>query len=250
MGRLKVNPATGGKNGKFFITILFISSLILSFQPLFVNGQISPVSTSTATLGVISEDKDIKTFKEKIATKVAQLQQKNNKAISGYVTEINDNRLKIKTENDQIYEIKLDQLLTKYYQIKGDKQSEIKLSDIKKDDYIIISGVQDDKTINANFIFIDESFAVLSGRVIEVNKENYTLKVLTSEHETYLLEVEVTTKQEIINIKTLQIERGGFSKIKEGDIAHFVIKKTVQGDKENRYSAQKILIIPQEYFIK
>ena len=45
------------------------------------------------------------------------------------------------------------------------------------------------------------------------------------------------------------MERIGFSKIKEGDSVHFVFK--ISGDeKNNEYSADKILVIPQEYFIK
>lgn len=53
----------------------------------------------------------------------------------------------------------------------------------------------------------------------------------------------------MVNIKTLDLERVGFSKVKEGDTVHFVVKKTGE-EKNNSYSAIKILIIPQEYFIK
>ena len=37
--------------------------------------------------------------------------------------------------------------------------------------------------------------------------------------------------------------------IKEGDTIHFVVKKTGT-EKNNTYTAVKILIIPQEYFMK
>lgn len=234
---------------KFFITFIFFIIILIPF--LLVNGQtLPPASTPTATLGPGWQDKDIVSFKEKIATKVAQLQQKNTKVITGYVVEVNDTQLRLRADDNQSYEIKLDQLLTKFYKIKANEQKEIKLSDIKKDDYIIVSGVQNDKSINANFIVIDEEFAVLSGKVVELDKKNYTLKVLTNDRDIYQLDIETTTKQEIINIQTLAIERAGFSKIKEGDIIHFVIKKTAQTEKENKYKAEKILIIPQEYFLK
>jgi len=65
----------------------------------------------------------------------------------------------------------------------------------------------------------------------------------------YTLSIETSTKQQIVNIKTLETERIGFSKIKEGDSIHFVVK--VNGDeKNNEYSTEKILIVPQEYFMK
>ncbi len=244
-----ISPKFKIKNLIFFLINILIA-IFLFFPILFVRGQGILSSSPAALLTKTADDNDVKTFKEKIATKVAQLQQKNNKAISGYVNELDEKNLKIQTRNRQTYEIKLDQLLTKYYQIKGSQQIEIKPSDIKKSDYIIAAGIISDKTVDANFIFVDESFAVLSGKVVELDKENYVLKVLTNDGDIYFLDVEVTTKQEIINIKTLEIERGGFSKIKEGDIIHFVVKETGQSEKKDKYLAQKILIIPQEYFMK
>ena len=235
---------------KILLTIFFfIASLVSPISLFIVSSQTISVSTPTATI-TSSQDKDIKLFKEKIATKVAELQEKNNKVISGYVIQKDDSFLKIRTNDEQIYEIKIDPLLTKFYQINNNQQVEIKFSDIKKDDYLFVTGVINDKIINANSLFVDESLVVLSGRITEIDKENYSLKVLTNELENYTLDIESTTKQLMVNIKTLVIERIGFSKIKEGDIAHFVFKKSAANEKENRYSVLKILLIPQEYFLK
>jgi hypothetical protein len=227
---------------RFRLTIFILISIFL-FGP--AASRISYGQTATGS----AQDLEIQTLKEKIATKVAELRRRSNRAVAGFVTMVTDNELRIKTEKGEEYDIKLDQTLTKYYQIRGGEQKEIKIADIKKGDYIIVSGVINEKTATANFIFVDESFLVLSGKVTEVDKENYSLKVSTTDRDIYTLEIETTTKQQIINIKTLAIEGGGFSKIKEGDTIHFVIKKTGE-EKENKYSAYKILIIPQEYFIK
>jgi len=88
------------------------------------------------------------------------------------------------------------------------------------------------------------------GRVTEIDSVNYTLKLMTPEKENYNLDIESSTKQSILNIKTLDVEKSGFSKIKEGDMIHFVVKKTAYEQKDNSYSAIKILTIPQEFFIK
>lgn len=205
-----------------------------------------PVLGQTATS---APDLEIQTLKEKIATKVAELRRHSNRAVSGWVTVVTDSELRIKTEKGEEYTIKLDPTLTKYYQIRGGEQREIKIADIKKDNYIIVSGVINEKTVSANFIFVDEAFLVLSGKVTEADRQNYSLKVSTTDRDIYTLEIETTTKQKIINIKTLAIEGGGFSKIKEGDTVHFVIKKSGE-ENNNRYSPTKILIIPQEYFMK
>jgi len=196
------------------------------------------------------EQKDIEILKEKIANKVSELRKENNKAISGRVFETETGFLKIKIQRQEEYLIKLDDALTKYYTIAGNEAKEIKKENISKNDYIIVNGVIHDKTVDANSVFIDEEYLVDSGKISQVDKDNYLLKVVTSSKEEFNLEIETSTKQMILNIKTLEVERTGFSKIKEGDTVHFVVKKTSETSKDNRYSTIKILIIPQEYFIK
>lgn len=210
---------------------------------------LSNVSAQTATPSSAIEERQIQQLKEKIATKVAELREKSNRAVSGSVAEVVSNTIKLKTEDDGEYFVKLDETLTKYYQIAGNQKKEIKESDIRKDSYIVVSGIINDKKIDANFIYIDQPYIVASGKIIEVNKSEFYVKVMTSDKDTILLDIEDYTKQKIVNIKTLAIESTGFSKIKEGDMIHFVIKK-IGDEKDSRYSAQKILIIPQEYFMK
>ena len=206
-------------------------------------------ATPTASLSTTispSDEKDIKAFKDKIANVI----KKNDKAISGFVLSKESNIIKISGSDKTQYDIKLDDQLTKYFQISGTAKKEIKSDGISKGDFIIVTGVQTDNTITANSIFIDESYFIDFGRVTAVDKDNYNITVVNTAKETYSLDVETFTKQFILNVKTLAIEKTGFPKIKEGDTVHFVVKKTVDINKENKYPAQKILIIPQEYFIK
>lgn len=209
-------------------------------------------STDSAkpTITNFSEQKIIKNLKEKVASKVKELMKKNNKAIVGKVVNISENLIKIKDLEGKEQEVKTDETLTKFYKITGSFQKEIKLSDIEKNDYLIISGiVNDNKTIEANAIFVDQPFLVGSGKVMEIDKENYILKVISSDKTVYNISIETFTKQQILNIKTLEIEKTGFSKIIVGDRIHFVCE--IKGDeKDNTYQAKKTLIIPQEYFIK
>lgn len=205
--------------------------------------------TQTASPSSSVDEKDIQTFKEKVANKVAENQKLNNKAVSGFVTATSAGSIQIKNENGVVIDIKLDEPVTKYYQIVGNQTKEIKLSDIKKGTFVIVTGIATDTGMTANSIYIDEMFLVKSGKIAEIDKQNFILKVISSEKETYSLEIESTTRQQIINVKTLTEEGTGFSKIKEGDIIHFVVKKTGQ-EKNNTYTAIKILIIPQEYFLK
>jgi len=140
--------------------------------------------------------------------------------------------------------------LTKIYQIRNNQKNEIKLSQIKKDDYLVVNGPTSETTVSANYIFADEQYLVDVGKITEVDKENYSLKIITSDKETIGLDIETSTKQTILDIKTLELNRTGFSKIKEGDTIHFVIRKSLPNADKTNFLAIKILIIPQEYFIK
>ncbi|GAB4218961.1 MAG: hypothetical protein Fur009_2680 [Candidatus Microgenomates bacterium] len=221
------------------------------FFGIFVFAQnITPESSSTPKINVSSADqKSIETLKEKVASKVSELLKKNNKAIIGRLIDKTDNLLKIKDNSNQIYEIRIDDTLTKFYKILGTTQKEIKINDLEKNDYLIVVGITTDKTVDANAIFVDKPYLVESGKVMEIDKENYVLKIITADKTVYNLSIETFTKQYILNIKTLAVEKTGFSKIIIGDRIHFVAE--IKGDeKDNTYQAQKILIIPQEYFIK
>ena len=205
-------------------------------------------STAASSSPTVVVDKDIQQLKDKIANKVSEIRKKNNKAVSGFVLNIDGNTMKL-SNNGEVNQVKFDDTLTKVFRVLGTTKKEIKTNDIAKNDYAIVSGVVANNVITANVVLIDENFLVDSGKITEVNKETYNIKILTSDKNTFSLDIETSTKQYMVNIKTLLIETIGFSKLKEGDTVHFVVKKTGE-EKNNNYSAIKILIIPQEYFIK
>lgn len=231
-----------------FIVLLLYCLITSSFVAAQTKTLIPSAAASSSPTIVV--DKDIQLLKDKIANKVSEIRRQNNKAISGFVLSINGNAMKLSNNGGgEVNQVKFDDTLTKVFRVLGTTKKEIKTDDIKKNDYAIVSGVVADNIITANVILIDENFLVDSGKITVIDKETYNIKVLTSDKNTYSLDIETGTKQYMVNIKTLLREAIGFSKLKEGDTVHFVVKKTGE-EKNNNYSAVKILIIPQEYFIK
>lgn len=225
-----------------YLTIMLVALIIVS------PSLAQTASPSASPTGEV-EDSAIEQLKEKVANKVTEIRRKNNKAVAGTVITKNAGNLRIKTNEDVKYEIKLDDALTKYFQILGVKKQEIKAEDIEVDDYAIVTGVQADNSITANTVFIDERFLVMTGKISQVDKENFTLTIVTTAKEQIDLDIESSTKQSMVNIKTNEPEVSGFTKIKEGDTIHFVVSRPLNS-KEGSYSARKVLIIPQEYFLK
>lgn len=224
-----------------FIFLIFNLNKIVFSQTASSSLEIKISSTS-------ANNKTIENFKEKIANKVAEIKRNNSRAVVGKVFNIISDIIKIKKINNEEYEIRLDEALTKYYKISGVNQKEIKKEEIKKDDYLIVAGLINDKFITANSIFIDQPYIAESGKIVEVDKENYNITILSADKTTYKLSIEDTTKQKILNIKTLDLEKAGFSKIIAGDSIHFVAQDVK--DENGLYKAEKILIVPQEYFMK
>lgn len=224
---------------KILVTISFV--ILLGFLINFIAFGQEKTATS-------SSEKEVEILKEKIASKVAELRQENNQAFSGKIVNLSENQIEIKDKDDKKVLIKLDPTLTKYYRIKNNQKKEINFSDLEKNDYIVVSGITTDKGVNANLIFVDEKYLVEFGRVIEINKDSYWLKINTLTNENITIDIETYTKQWLLNIKSLELEKTGFSKIKEGDIINFVAKD--EKNESDHFSAQKIIVIPQEYFLK
>ncbi len=218
--------------------------IFLILVGLLSSGLVYAQSTPSADLN------EAQSLKDKIASKVAELQHKEQKAVAGSITEISQAVIKIKNSEEATYTIKLDKVLTKVFTIAGSNKKEAQISDLKKGDYIIVSGPADNKNITANSIYKDEQFFIGSGKITEVNQSDSSIKALTTEKDNYILDIETFTKKFMLNVKTFNVETITLSKIKEGDTIHFVYKKAGKEREKNRYSVQKILIIPQEYFIK
>ncbi len=226
------------------ISFLFIGLVIIPIQNLFfvIAQTNNPVSSSSSTV----IDESVKALKDKIATKVAELQKQNKKVISGLINKKEGGSLELKSD-ENLYNVVTDETLTKTYSIINNSQKEIKFEDLIKNDFIIVAGTPVENSVNANYIYKDQQYIVGSGKITEVNKIDYSIKVITAEKDEYILDFELTSKQLILDIKTLNINKAGFSKIKEGDSIHFVFKKPAE-EKFTRAPALRTLIIPQEYF--
>ncbi len=232
-------------------TLLFMCLLLLTCSFAYAQDATESAKKTSSSSAVV--DKDIKNLKEKLEI-YTESQKKDERAISG-IAKVKDEIIIVKDEEeDKEYTIKIEDALTHFYQIIGSTKKEIKKGDIKSGDFLIVSGPVVDKTIQANAVYIDEAYIVASGKVFEVNKSDYYIKIITQDKEEIILDIESFTKQNILNIKTLEIEKIGFSKFKEGDTVHFTASKDDSSAGENsmpnRYAAEKILISPQEYFMK
>lgn len=206
-------------------------------------GQVEATSSSNIS-------KEVENLKNNLVKKVAQIQKKELRVVVGKVTESNETNLKVITEDATVYTVTLDDVVTKYYSLKSGTKKDLERTDIIKGSYVIVEGVVAETKVTANSIYLDTQLIVGTGNLATIDKVDFSIVVNSFNRERYTIDVESATKIALLDSKTLELENAGFSKIKEGDAVHFVLKVTGTEKEKNRYSAQKLLIIPQEYFIK
>lgn len=226
---------------KLFVSLICACLFIAPILALEATGSATP-----------AEEKGVKQLREKIANKVEEMRKKDQRAYAGIITKIEDSLVTISNNqgtDEKKYEIKIDDTLTTLYRILGAAKKEIKKSDLKAGDYIIAAGLMLNDNLEANEVYIDEQFLVKTAKITELSKSDYYLKVITYDKDEYILDIQSSTRQFMLNTKTKEIERAGFSSIKEGDSIHFVVSKTNPGPgkEKNRYDAVRVLVIPQEF---
>lgn len=220
---------------------VFIVFLVL------LTGVFPVFSQESSDSGTLSEEVD--KIKDQVAEKVEEL-AKVQKAFSGRVSSLGDATIILDNSNDDKTEVSVDKDLTNFFEVSSSKITTLSQEDIEENNYIFAVGPEIGGVITANEVYRDQEYFVASGKITEVDEGNYTVKVVSVDKTNYILDIEKSTKSSMLDIKTLETDSIGFSKFKEGDSIHFVVKKNAESSEENRYSATRVLIIPNEYFLQ
>lgn len=238
----------------FAILIIGLSSNVLAvtITPTITSSAkmvLSPEPTSTQSTKSSIIDKSIELLKQRIATSVAKIEKSVSKLNIGHISKIDKAGIEIKAKDGKLFKVIIDNTITKVYLLSGITKKEVKSDTLALNDYVIISGPPLENSITANNIYIDEEFIVSSGKITEIDNSEFTIKVITVDKDNYTLNIENSTRQLMLDVRTNAMNTTGFSKIKVGDTIHFVAKKPLD-NKTLTITPQKILIIPQEYFMK
>ncbi|MDA1316644.1 MAG: hypothetical protein O3B87_01315 [bacterium] len=194
-------------------------------------------------------EKEVDQLKEKVAKQVKGLNVKS-KAVAGVVQDIVGDTIFIINASGERIEALVDKTLTNYYEVNGSRLNDINSDDFEVDEYVFITGPEIGETITANAVYKDTPYRVFSGKIVEVDKEEFTLRIAAIDKSTYLLDIETSTTTLLMDINTLETSKIGFSKFKEGDAVHAVIELDPTAPIKTQYTAVKLLVIPNEYFIQ
>lgn len=227
---------------KRFIEHIGLCILLLSFGTVAHAVTATPTSTLSATPTAVVSDKtkQLEDLKDRLATKVAELQQSQRMAIYGTVSSVTATTFTVdaKTKN---YKIELADDL-KIYQILKGKRTALTADDLSKNDIVTVFGLYDSTLdlLKAKIVFIQNTDPIqISGTITAVSKSDYTITINTKEQKTYIIDFETTTKTAVFNGTTS--EKGGFSRFGVGDVIH--VTGSAVPKKDARVSASRILDI-------
>lgn len=234
----------------WLIALVFAGSITIPVIAQSTTPKLSPTTVKASPTEAEADlDAEVDKLKEKVAETVSEMKGKNEKALSGVVKSVAKDSLVITQDGDD-FTASLDNTLTKYYEIAGTTTRDLNAEDIKKGDYVFVRGPEISSEITANAVYKDSPFIVLTGKITEVNTDDYSVKIISLDKVNYTLDIQTRTNQQMLNIKTLEMEKIGFSKLKEGDSIHVVVAANLENADTTRYDAERFLIIPNEYFIQ
>lgn len=210
-----------------------------------VTETVSPTAEPTK-----KEDSTIQNLKEKIESKVAQINQNSKKIVKGIIKDISDKTLKITSSDNREYSVDIDTTITTFSSSNVNGLKDIKQSDLEKGQTILVTGPIIENQISANHVYLQTEYLVLQGQITAVDEDDFTVSIVTPAKDQYVLDIQKGTKQLLMNSKDLTLTKSGFSKFKVGDSIHAVIEKPKGSVTSEKANTIRTLIIPQEYFEK
>lgn len=230
---------------KTIIIITIITVITIIFSPREFVFAATPsatlkVATPSATT-IIDKLKKIEILKEKIATKVAQLREEEKGALFGPIKTINNNSiiLSIK-QSEQTFSYSED---TIFFRItngaKGNPLDFREAKKLKENDQVAALGYFDTShsLLAAKYAYIVRNPIHLTGKIAQRDPNNFTITVKAPQGN-IVVDIETYTKIFTFNSKT-GLGKGGFTKLKEGDVVHIFATPNVK--EENRVIGNKII---------
>ena len=182
-------------------------------------GTVRAESPPTATpADVLEKIKQIEALKEKIATTVAEIRNKDKTATAGIIKKIDKDSITIQNRKGEGTIVYSED--TTFYSLADGEKKEATSKKITEGDTISVFGYfSDDKLkISAKYIFLHSPALHILGKIVDIDKENYTITVKDKQGD-QVVDIETSTKVSLF-VKNKGWQKGGFSKFKTGDSVH------------------------------
>src|SRR3989344_895185 len=225
---------------KFFLLCIILGFLALGVSVL---AQENATEDKPATGSSVNDDK-VQELKDKLATKVAELRQKQKRGFyctvaalskSAFTLAIKDDETRVKLSDD-----------TQFFSL-GKQKQEKSLKDLKNTLSVSVLGHYDEgeDQFYAKVILIQTLPDQYYGQLIKTDKTHATI-TLKTKNEELTFDYERATLASEYNFKDDKIQKSGLSRLKEGDWLH--VWALSNDDDDGVLPLVKILRLPMDTF--
>lgn len=229
-----------------YLTKLKTIYLIILLAYFFSGAQsqaVSPTQSPSPTIDKAAQDKlmnQINDLKEKIASKVSQLKLVEKRGILGTIQETTSTQITLVDFSGQTRFVDVDEISKFSSPAAG---SSFGISDLKKGNVISVIGLynKQSRRILGRFITVENLPSFLTGVILEVDKTNSSIKIISENARQTTIEIGKVTKTSSY-AKTDGLTRSVFAKISTGERVYsvgFPDKKD-----STRLIATRVIIFP------
>jgi len=200
------------------LSIITITTLQLTVAPaLALTSTPAPKSSASSSSAAMDEKLNIQInqLKERIASRVAELNLVEKRAVIGTVTETSGNQITLKDLTGKTRYIDVDEI-TKFSSVNA--KTGFGLSDIVKGTKISVLGLYNKQTqrILARFIETFIAPVYISGRISKIDDTNFTITIISENKKESKVDIRTVTRVST-HTKEDDITKIGFSKLNVGD---------------------------------
>lgn len=220
----------------FCLFILTAPTVALAISP---TPAVTVTPTEAKQSGLLDQ---INNLKDKIASKVAQLNLVEKRGLIGTVTEVTATQITINDVQDQTRFIDVDEI-TKF-STSSTKAGTFGISDITKGTVVTILGLynKESRRLLARFVDAGPLPLYVSGHLTQIDKTTYTITIGATDKKTVIADIENITKTLSYSTDSADFIRSGFSKMTIGE--KVIVIGPADKKEANRMTANKILLFP------
>lgn len=221
---------------KIVASLLLTLMIFLQVQTLAMAQTATPKAASQTVTDTLSEQ--ITDLKEKIASRVAELDLVEKKGIVGIASDVDDTQVTITDIYGKPRVVDIDEI-TNF--TSPDDEESFGISDIEPGMKISVLGLYNKETerLLARFVTVVSLPQYIAGQIDQIDEDGFVLSVTGQNDVAYEIDVETsTTTQQYIDE---DFERSGFSDLKVGQ--DIFVTGYEDEDDTSRISASRILIV-------
>ncbi|HSD98856.1 MAG TPA: DUF5666 domain-containing protein [Patescibacteria group bacterium] len=214
--------------------LLLLFLCVLSMQSVFA------ATTPTPTASVSQSEQQINNLKDRIASRVAQLNLVEKKGFIGTVSDVSETQITLTDMQGADRIVDVDEL-TKFSSPSA--KSSFGISDISKGQLVGVIGLynKDSRRLLARWIDVLKLPQIFSGAVLTVDKDNFTFTIATVDNQSIAIDVENITKTNAYT-SAAGVAKSGFSKLSPG--IRVLVVGFPDAKNKNLIVASRILVFP------